>query len=243
VLQDYIQEWQSPNFHSLEVQPFLWMLLLTAAVLALSPNRPTWRELLRVTSFAYLGLVAARNIGLFALVALPVLNRHLAATLHNWLPARASPRQLSPGPARALNLVLLLLLIVAAGIKAVEPLSRKANEAAVRQQTPVEAVEAIRRSRPPGPLLNSYNWGSYLIWALYPDYLSFVDGRTDLFDDEILEEYLQVWRADPGWERVVDRWGLKSALLEPEAPLVQQLRIDGWTAIYADQQAVVLTKD
>ena len=34
-LQDYIQEWQSPNFHSISVQPFAWLLLLDMSVAAL----------------------------------------------------------------------------------------------------------------------------------------------------------------------------------------------------------------
>ncbi len=33
-LQEYIQEWQSPDFHRLEAQPFLWMFLLTLAAFA-----------------------------------------------------------------------------------------------------------------------------------------------------------------------------------------------------------------
>jgi hypothetical protein len=32
VLRDYIQEWQTPQFHSLSVQPFAWLLLLTFGI-------------------------------------------------------------------------------------------------------------------------------------------------------------------------------------------------------------------
>lgn len=35
-LQDYIDEWQSPNFHELVVQPFIWMLLLTLGAVGAS---------------------------------------------------------------------------------------------------------------------------------------------------------------------------------------------------------------
>ena len=242
VLQDYIQEWQSPNFHSLELQPFLWLLLLTAAFLALSPKSPNWRELLSVAVFAYLGFLAARNIALFALVVLPILTRHMQMTLQTWFPSRAPAKQLPAGAAQAVNLILLVVLVAAAGLKAFTPLSRSANEAAVREQTPVAAADYLLEARPPGPLLNSYNWGSYVIWALYPNYLSFVDGRTDLFDDEILQEYLELWRADPGWEDSLERWGLKTALLEPEAPITRELLLAGWRILYEDPQAVVLSE-
>ena len=38
-LQDYIAEWQSPNFHSLSVQPFIWLLLVTFAAVGVSRRR------------------------------------------------------------------------------------------------------------------------------------------------------------------------------------------------------------
>jgi len=101
-------------------------------------------------------------------------------------------------------------------------------------------VDFLAANQLPGPLLNSYNWGSYVIWRLYPQYLSFVDGRTDLFDDEILEQYLALWRAEAGWEQAVRRWDLRLALLEPEAPLSAALQDAGWTKLYRDEQAIIL---
>jgi hypothetical protein len=237
VLRDYIQEWQSPDFHTLEVQPFLWMLFLTLAVMALSPQRPRWRELLPVVLFGYMAFLAARNVALFGLLALPALTRHADAILLPWLPQSGRPagkRQ------RALNLALLGLAGVAALVKAALPLSPSANEEAVGRQAPVGAVDYLETHRPPGPLFNSYNWGSYLIWRLYPDYLSFVDGRTDLFDDEILQQYLALWRADAGWERAAARWGLRLALLEPQAPLSAALLRAGWDSLYQDDQSILL---
>jgi hypothetical protein len=91
-----------------------------------------------------------------------------------------------------------------------------------------------------GNLFNSYNWGGYVIWALHPDYLSFVDGRTDLFDDEILEEYLLVWTGQTGWQRVFEEWDIQVAMIEVDAPLRDSLIRDGWDLVYADEQAVLM---
>lgn len=240
VLRDYIQEWQSPNFHSLEVQPFLWMLFLTLVFMAVSPQRPRWREILTVVLFGYMGFLAARNVALFGLLALPVLTRHASATLQPWLPHAYPGGQLSGRTVRGLNLALLSLAALAVILKGALPMALAPNEAAVRSQAPVGAVDFLEAQQPPGPLLNSYNWGSYLIWRLYPEYLSFVDGRTDLFDDEILQQYLSLWRADADWERLIQHWDLHLALLEPEAPLTAALQRAGWETLYQDEQAVVL---
>ena len=93
-----------------------------------------------------------------------------------------------------------------------------------------------------GRLFNSYNWGGYVIWRLYPQYLSFVDGRTDLFDDVILDDYLQAWRAEEGWEQIMLEWDIDVALIEPGAPLAGALEDAGWEAAYADSKAVILVR-
>ena len=240
VLQDYIQEWQSPDFHRLEVQPFLWMLLLGALVFALStrPKRPT--ELIAFLGFAAMGLLAGRNIALFALVAAPSLARHAGSALEpitRWI---RRGKDVPAGAARLLNTTLFVLALLAAALKIALPLGSQVNAQAIGDRQPVAAVDWIREHRPPGPLFNSYNWGGYILWALYPDYRTFVDGRTDLFDDAILNDYLETWRGGPGWEEVFARWDIRLALLEPGAPLVLALEASGWESLYEDDQAIVL---
>ncbi|MFQ5942920.1 MAG: hypothetical protein ACE5JF_05140 [Anaerolineales bacterium] len=241
VLRDFIQEWQSPNFHQLEIQPFLWMLLLALAAMAMSPKRPKAIELIHIGIFTYMGFLAARNIALFALVAAPVLSRHADAILMRWLPGRRGGQELSPRLTRSLNAVLLALIGLAVLIKSAVPLSTQFNEETIGESMPAGAVEYLRTNQPRGPLLNSYNWGGYVIWSLYPRYLSFVDGRTDLFDDAILEEYLDVWRGNDGWQEALDRWDIQLVLIEKDAPLARELLRGGWNEGFADDQARVFT--
>lgn len=242
-LRNYIQEWQSPDFHQVELQPFLFMLLLTGGAMAVSPRRPSWKALLTVGAFAALGLSAARNVALFGLLATPYLARCAQAVLAGRVPASRSDRQLPERVGRAVNLLLVLLVAIAAAAKASQPLSPAVNQAAVERQAPVAAVEYLLENQPPGPLFNSYNWGSYLTWAAYPEYLTFVDGRTDLFNDVILEQYLSIWRADTGWEQQLALWDVRLALIEPEAPLVAQLSANGWITLYQDEMAIVLASE
>jgi hypothetical protein len=105
---------------------------------------------------------------------------------------------------------------------------------------PVGAVDFVQAEQPPGPLFNSYNWGGYVLWRLYPDYLSFVDGRTDLFDDEILNSYLAAWSGQPSWKSLFENWGIRLVMIEPDAPLVTVLQSSGWQVLYQDSVSVVL---
>ncbi len=242
VLQRYIQEWQSPDFHQLEAQPFLWMLLLAMISLALSRRRTRAIELMLIAGFAYMSLLAGRNIALFALVASVPLSRHGLSALEPILDRVGGDSQLPERITKGLNLVLVARVVLAALAKVSAPLSRNVNEAAVRSRVPVAAVNFIKEEKPAGPLFNSYNWGAFVIWDLYPDYRSFVDGRTDLFDDAILEEYLSAWRADAEWREILARWRIQLVLLEPDSPLARTLERSGWDRLYGDDQAVVLSR-
>ena len=72
------------------VQPFIWLLLLTLAVVGANRKRLALTDFLLVASFAYLGLYSARNVALFGLAAPIVLTRSAAPLVEAW--ARLSPK-------------------------------------------------------------------------------------------------------------------------------------------------------
>jgi hypothetical protein len=262
VLRDFIQEWQSPDFHGLHLHPFIWMLLLTLAAMGFSGQRADLTDVGLVAGLAYMSLLAGRNIALFALLDGPVLARYGAPALDRlsrairakWrhkrmrsepLPAAPSGNSTPSAPSLRLALVnwLLLGLVVAAAlVKVAMPLLPTEREKAMTDFLPVEAVRYIQRERPPGPLFNNYNWGGYLIWSLYPDYLVFVDGRTDLYDDPFLRSYLDVVLVRDDWREILARYGVHLILIERDSVLARFLTADdGWQQRYTDEQAIVFT--
>lgn len=241
VLRDFIQEWQSPNFHRGETQPFLWLLLLTITTLGASRRRASWSEILVLTAFAYMGLLAGRNIVLFALAAPAALTRHAQPLLDEVAQRLKIQVQTERTPTRAqawLNGLLLTLAFTAAGLKAANVLPAAVNEEVVSRNLPVGAVDYLRREEPAGGLLNSYNWGGYLIWAL-PEYPVFVDGRTDLYSDELLTTWLDIVRAEPGWQAELQAREINLVLLEPNLPLIPALEDEHWRLLYEDEVAVL----
>jgi hypothetical protein len=240
VLQDYIQEWQSPDFHAIEVQPFLIMILLSAGVLAISRKGKHPVELVLAGIFLALGLLAARNIALFALVVAPILTRHAAVILRDLKIARQADSQLPEKVARRINLALFSVMAIFAAIKVTIPLSGSFIQETFEESLPLGAIQHLSQIDRPGPLFNSYNWGGLVIWELFPKYLTFVDGRTDLFDDEILEDYLTIWRADQGWELLIDEWGIEYVMVETNAPIGEKLASSGWDELYRDDRAIIL---
>ena len=239
-LRDYIQEWQSPNFHEAQLYPFVISVLLLMLAFAATKKKISVHEFVLAAVFLVLALSAARNIALFALVSAPLLAKHLSSGLGPLLDRLKSKDEFRTELVRALNLVLLGLCVVAVAAKISIPLRPDTNVDALHEIYPYGAVEYIRSVQPEGPMFNSYNWGSFILWELYPQYRSFVDGRTDLFNDEILNAYLSAWRGDPEWREIFERWGIKLVFIEKDAPLRFQLELNGWEAVYLDEQAAVL---
>jgi len=242
-LQDYIQEWQSPDFHELQVQPFAWMLLLILGVVGAARIRMALTDFLLVSGFALMGFMAGRNIALFALAAPLMLTRH-AAHLVNEMEQQVAVLKTPPKrpPARnraALNIFLLILLASAVTLKAALVYPEEANEKAFARYLPVNAVHFLQEEGLPGKLFNSYNWGGYLLWAL-PEYPVFIDGRTDLYQGDVIDQWLQVVRLEPGWEEVLSRYQVRLVLIEKGSTLDRELRDhQGWELRYQDELAVI----
>lgn len=251
-LQDFIQEWAAPNFHQLQFHPFIWLLLLSLAAMGLSPRRADWTDLALLGLFAYMGLLAVRNIALFALVAPPIFSRHAVAAVNelalkprlSWLGALTHSRP-AIAPSRALgllNLVLLVLVLGAAGAKMGLELDRADEPAAWGQGLPLEAADYLQSAGLPGRMFNSYNWGGYLIWRLYPNQPVFVDGRTDLYalNSHVLEDYALVHWQRPGWQAIFDRYGIGYVVTERTGLLDVGLAGEpGWEQVHSDEVAVV----
>ena len=89
-------------------------------------------------------------------------------------------------------------------------------------------------------MFNTYNYGGYLIWAL-EEYPVFVDGRADLYGDEIILPLYRVLTGSQEWEELFEEWEIGFVIVEPDLYLVPNLERAGWQKIYEDELAVIIT--
>lgn len=255
VLQTLIDEWASPDFHQLAMQPFVLLLFAVILSFSLTKKRVSGFELAGFLGFTYLALVAKRNFAPFAVFSTLVVANHLPEILTEigsnlkqiWVDrfGHKITRQstLSAGFRRTVNLWIVGLLGMIAILKwfyVTHPTVVAAYEA---QFYPQRAVVFLKDAGvPAGNVLNSYGWGGYLIWNL-PETAVFVDGRTDLFGDEILTEWLRIVNADDGWEELVEKWDLGWFLIEPQHPVAERLIENGWKEYYRDEVSVVIVRE
>ena len=99
----------------------------------------------------------------------------------------------------------------------------------------------LSRASSPPRLFNSYNWGGYLLWNL-PEYPVFVDGRADLYGNEIIDQWRQIVFAEENSMELLDQWDINLILLEPTWPIVKQLSLYGWTTIFQDKSAIIFQR-
>jgi hypothetical protein len=142
----------------------------------------------------------------------------------------------------ALNGVLLSGFVVFGGIWIQHTIAGQA--ASIAKEYPVAAVDFIREQRLPGPILNHYNWGGYFIWALYPEYRVYIDGRADVYGDRFLDSFAATYYVrGRTWRAGLDDWQVRTVILPPDAPLVTALgRMPGWKTVFSDERASVVTR-
>jgi hypothetical protein len=170
-----------------------------------------------------MALMAGRNIALFAVVATPVLTRQADA----WLAERGwqlRPRRTVSRGMLLVNWVLLALVSMGALAKIGTTLSERTIRQVQEEFFPVQLADYLQKTLPAGRLFNSYNWGGYLIFAA-PGVPVFVDGRTDLYGDGLLEKYLEVILLRNGWQQALDEYGIDAIAIEADSALAGALRL------------------
>jgi hypothetical protein len=179
------------------------------------------------------------------MISAPVISRHLHAIAENWkLEGKdkktnlSTAGNISDAARNWINLAIILLLVFAAGWKALDV--NKISFVLERENEifPSQAVEILRNDNDPGKIFNEYNWGGYLIWHLRDNQV-FVDGRTDLYGDEIIGEWSDILYAAPGWEDKLNNWDVDYLLVRSDWPLLLVLG-DEWEILHTEGKILLL---
>ncbi len=115
-------------------------------------------------------------------------------------------------------------------------------DAAMSGEFPIKAVNFLRQNPQPGPLYNTFDWGGFLTWYM-PDYPVAIDGRTDLYGDELDFIFFNSERGDDSYvnDPYLNEAGV--VLLDRSKPLANILRGDQrFQTIYEDPLAVVFVR-
>jgi hypothetical protein len=111
-----------------------------------------------------------------------------------------------------------------------------------------KAAEFLRRTPVPGKMFNFFDIGGFLDWQLYPGALTFLDGRT--YNQQVFMEHQSVTGGTPGWERILDKYGITYIVLKTMdssgmiLPIVPLLANDpNWSLVFSDGLFVIFVRN
>lgn len=236
-MQAYIQEWMTPNFHETMWFPLAALLLSLIGIGMLGGKRLNLIQITLTLGFGFAALQSARHVPLFAIVVIPIM----AEQLGNLIKFKPSERPVR-GPMQILN-GLLIAIVIALLIFALLQLPAQQRKG-IADNYPVAAVDWISRENPPGRMFNSYSWGGYLIWRLYPTDPVYIDGRADVYGSKFFSDYVKIASAQRGWERALNQQQIGFVLIEPDSNLAESLRQSpAWKVSFEDTKAVIFTRN
>ena len=239
----FIQEWASPDFHKAMFLPLALFLFVLFGALALSPKRARAGEVFLVFVTGLAALRSARHIPIFALIAAPILAEQVWALIsaRGWDVRLLAPEGSTP---RSAVVFALLLLLAPAALDVALIKHFVSNQPAYEAMNyPRAAVDFLAKKQLPGPVYNRYGWGGYLIRRLHGEYPVYIDGRADVYGDKFMYEAFNTHDGRNGWEESLNKFSIRTVLIEPDVPLASLLRSDEqWQKVYEDQQAVIFTR-
>jgi hypothetical protein len=230
-----VAEFRSPDFSGVLGLLLGACLIGSIAVLVASRRRPTLFEAATFFGTMAGGLYMVRNMAIFAVVAAPTV----AVRLDDWLPEPTEGRP--SGLRRAVRAGLAAGGIALAG--ALAPVARDWRDNVASDLFPVAAADFVAERYPTARLFNDFDWGGFLIFRLYPAVRVSIDGRTQVYGDDLLAAYTRTHYLLPGWEASLRAASPDLVLWPAGGALAQVLRGSArWRVVYEDHVAVVFER-
>ncbi|MGB8768696.1 MAG: hypothetical protein WCC92_03715 [Candidatus Korobacteraceae bacterium] len=230
----YVHELRAITFR--RPQDYALLLLAMAACFALGRRRS--RDLFQILLMAgclALAFTRQRDTWLLVLASVAVI----ANALDIGAPSTGQEESTLPWKWKKLATAGLVLVAFVLAITRI-PSSREALLNKVAETFPVRACDYIRAKHLPTPLFNAYHWGGFLTWYL-PEYPVSIDGRVDLYGEEINSRYFKLiiaaipLNADPSFAKA------RTILLPRNSPMAVALSaLPQFRVAYQDDVATVL---
>lgn len=201
-------------------------------------------------ALAWLSLLARRNIGIFAIGAVPFVGACLGIVL-----ARL-PKSLTAPTGMAVRAMSVLTLVGSLGIcgavasnhwYAVTGETHEFGLGVFESNFQPRAVEFFREQKLPGPLYNDMTAGGYLTWDEPTGQGVYVDGRLEVYDTPFFAAYLGNLSNIPAWTRDADARGIQSVMVfhrwgNRHGFLRALISTRQWMLVYFDETAAILVR-
>lgn len=251
-LQNLIPEWASPNFHELYQQPFLWLWLLLVFFFMANRSSYKFSTIIPLLVLGGLGFISRRNYVYFAVFSIPLLSNELQCFFEIYIKDSLSKLRVLDKIknfntksdnkfSKFINLFFIGFLWFITTWKIVYLGSPIIFDVYEKMSFPKDAITALENYDLTNfRCLNSYTWGGYISWK-NPEMRIFIDGRTDLYGEKLIQDWLEMVNGGETWREKFEIYDINCVFLEEERPIINLLRDSGWQVIYSDDLSVIMT--
>ena len=221
-------------------QDYGLMLVVMAAFLALGRRRSLRVfEVMALMAGTLVGFRIQREVWMAVLPAIAILAEGLGFAWREWKSGEQSTARWE----------MPLCGVLVAGILTVAAF-RLPNQDSLQlwlsQSFPVKACDFIRNNHVPQPIFSEYSWGSFQTWYL-PEYPVAIDGRVELYGDEITEGYFKVIAGGERLEAYPALAAAQTLLLQKQSGMVKALTTlpvltSQYRLAYSDDLAAVFVR-
>jgi hypothetical protein len=209
-----IDEWLPPGLNTLTGIVWFTSLAGVLLLLILPGRRVSVRQLCLLIVFAIPAFGGVRMVAWWLLVLAPIAARWITDRL-----PRSEPAAPASVPRPNLGAMLTCLALFAGMVLSLPWLESVSPFRLVRPMHRVEedleeTTVQLRKLAAEGNIFTRLEWSEYLTWKLGPDFKVFMDGRIEIFPDEVWREYSAVTRGDAGWEQILDRHDVRFLLID-----------------------------
>jgi tetratricopeptide (TPR) repeat protein len=249
-----IGEWQptrlllitEPNW---ALQVFWWLFWLNpvvlVAVLVIKRREFPWAHALVVAAMSVLALRANRFTALYAVVTAPILAHGLAVLYKKLVGARRSDWvEATAGVVVAATAAFLILVVATDRWAIAEDRPATFGLGVDDTMVPMRAM-AMMAKLPAGlNVFNTYLSGGPMIWALWPQWRPFCDGRANLYGREFIDQYRAAMYDPSKWEKWMRERSVSVAYIQygtaDDRGLLQYLvKNRAWDMLYFDHAACI----
>lgn len=253
-----IQEWlptfseSATKYHHTFFPFYVILVILGFLSFILNIKRFSPQLFITFSGFLLLSIFAIRNVSLFCLLTAAITAHNLFKSLSGFTRARIKRKWLGAILPAFLFVIFSFLImysifdVVSNRYYIKHNLPMETSFGVSRFPFPFGAAEFIKEEKVAGNLYNNFETGGFLIWALYPEYKVFIDGRY--IDPEFSRINIQAAKDYEKWKELVNRYNVECAILKfPSMDTTYLITVlsasNQWKIVYLDWNSIIFMKD